>query len=272
MNRQELHHASPKYECLFQENIGQFGMPWIRHVRWFQIALYFDQPTGSQRIWGCLKNWEPCSIPRSKTLLFCSLKQPENPVKDRNPMEIPCPVRSSPVWPLVVLHPRFPQALHTCKTLLARKTQPFLCVAVATQVALLGSLTQRFQKDPQKYANAYMPAVKYCTCQAKREMQFWHVLVLSYREHRRVLRCRMKRIKTRESHPSSRSYAFGTLMQLQNPEAWTFRPNLNLTRMAVDSLNSAADTKRRRGEHGSTPTPCRAYWWPNPTAPDALVE
>ena len=63
----------------------------------------------------------------------------------------------------------------------------------------------------------------------------------------------MKRIKTRESHPSSRSYAFGTLTQLQNPEAQTFRPNLNLTRMAVDSSNSAADTKRRWGRTRSNP-------------------
>ena len=63
----------------------------------------------------------------------------------------------------------------------------------------------------------------------------------------------MKRIKTRESHPSSRSYAFGTLTQLHNPDALTFRPNLNLTRMAVDSLNSAADTKRRRGRARSNP-------------------
>ena len=63
----------------------------------------------------------------------------------------------------------------------------------------------------------------------------------------------MKRIKTRESHPSSRSYAFGTLTQLQNPEAQTFRPNLNLTRMAVDSLNSAAGHETALGANTVQP-------------------
>jgi hypothetical protein len=56
--------------CFLHRHEPPRASPCFTEIWWFQIALYFDQPTGSQRIWGCLKNLEACSIPRSKTLLF----------------------------------------------------------------------------------------------------------------------------------------------------------------------------------------------------------